>query len=300
MLKVENASFSYGHNKAVDNISFEIKPGEIFGLLGSNGSGKTTTFRMIMGLLTPDEGSITYFGHKISYEDVNEIGYMIEERSLFTKMKVKDVILFFGQLKELEPSIILKRLDYWLERFKITEYKEKKIKDLSKGNQQKIQFISAIINNPKLLILDEPFSGLDPINTELFSEVIREFQNNGTMIVFSSHRVDHVERICKKLLLIEKGEELLSGNISDIKSDFKRHNIRIIGDVNSDLIKEIPGVLNVLEDELELTVKIDSHDASKNVFNYIKTLDNIEKYEIEQATLSEIFIAKVGQSYEEI
>lgn len=300
MLEVRNVEVKYGDFVAVKNLNFTIKPGEIFGLLGSNGAGKTTTFRVIMGLLEPSKGEVLYNGKKISYDDVNEIGYMIEERSLFTKMKVKDVILFFGQLKELEPSIILKRLDYWLERFKITEYKEKKIKDLSKGNQQKIQFISAIINNPKLLILDEPFSGLDPINTELFSEVIREFQNNGTMIVFSSHRVDHVERICKKLLLIEKGEELLSGNISDIKSDFKRHNIRIIGDVNSDLIKEIPGVLNVLEDELELTVKIDSHDASKNVFNYIKTLDNIEKYEIEQATLSEIFIAKVGQSYEEI
>lgn len=300
MLEVRNVEVKYGDFVAVKNLNFTIKPGEIFGLLGSNGAGKTTTFRVIMGLLEPSNGEVLYNGKKISYDDVNEIGYMIEERSLFTKMKVKDVILFFGQLKELEPSIILKRLDYWLERFKITEYKEKKIKDLSKGNQQKIQFISAIINNPKLLILDEPFSGLDPINTELFSEVIREFQNNGTMIVFSSHRVDHVERICKKLLLIEKGEELLSGNISDIKSDFKRHNIRIIGDVNSDLIKEIPGVLNVLEDELELTVKIDSHDASKNVFNYIKTLDNIEKYEIEQATLSEIFIAKVGQSYEEI
>ncbi|HHW79693.1 MAG TPA: ATP-binding cassette domain-containing protein [Acholeplasmataceae bacterium] len=300
MLEVKNVTVKYGDFTAVKDLNFTIKPGEIFGLLGSNGAGKTTTFRLIMGLLEPFNGEVLYNGKKISYDDVNEIGYMIEERSLFTKMKVKDVILFFGRLKDLSPELVLERLDYWLERFKITEYKEKKIKELSKGNQQKIQFISAIINEPKLLILDEPFSGLDPINTQLFSEVIMEFKDKGTMIVFSSHRVDHVERICKKLLLIEKGEELLSGNISDIKTDFRRHNIRIVGKVDEAKIKEIPGVLKVERDELEVIVKIDNHDSSKNVFEYIKTLDNIEKYEIEQATLSEIFIAKVGQSYEEV
>jgi len=300
MLEVKNVTVKYGDFTAVKDLNFTIKPGEIFGLLGSNGAGKTTTFRLIMGLLEPFNGEVLYNGKKISYDDVNEIGYMIEERSLFTKMKVKDVILFFGRLKDLSPELVLERLDYWLERFKITEYKEKKIKELSKGNQQKIQFISAIINEPKLLILDEPFSGLDPINTQLFSEVIMEFKDKGTMIVFSSHRVDHVERICKKLLLIEKGEELLSGNISDIKADFRRHNIRIVGKVDEAKIKEIPGVLKVERDELEVIVKIDNHDSSKNVFEYIKTLDNIEKYEIEQATLSEIFIAKVGQSYEEV
>lgn len=300
MLEVKNVEVKYGDFIAVKNLNFTIKPGEIFGLLGSNGAGKTTTFRVIMGLLEPSKGEVLYNGRPISYNDVNEIGYMIEERSLFTKMKVKDVILFFGQLKEIEPSIILERLDYWLSRFNITEYKERKIKDLSKGNQQKIQFISAIINEPKLLILDEPFSGLDPINTQLFSEVIMEFKNKGTMIVFSSHRVDHVERICKKLLLIEKGEELLSGNIKDIKDDFKRHNIKIIGDVDINELEKIPGVLNVIEDELEITIKIDDEKTSSKVFKYVKTLENIEKYEIEQATLSEIFIAKVGQSYEEV
>lgn len=298
MLEVKNVEVKYGDFVAVKNLNFTIQPGEVFGLLGSNGAGKTTTFRVIMGLLEPSKGEVLYNGKKISYDDVNDIGYMIEERSLFTKMKVKDVILFFGQLKELKPSLILERLDYWLDRFKIPEYKDEMIKNLSKGNQQKIQFISAIINEPKLLILDEPFSGLDPINTQLFSDVILEFKNKGTMIVFSSHRVDHVEQICKKLLLIEKGEEILAGNIKDIKDDFKRHNIRIIGDLNKETLQNIPGVLNVVENEMEFIVKIDDHKSSINVFDYVKTLKNIDKYEIEQATLSEIFIAKVGQSYE--
>lgn len=300
MLEVKNVTIKYGSFTAVQNLDFTLKPGEIFGLLGSNGSGKTTTFRMIMGLLEPFSGEVLLNGKKIGYDDVNDIGYMIEERSLFTKQKVKDVILFFGQLKELDKDTILKRLDYWLDRFKITDYKEKKIKDLSKGNQQKIQFISALINEPKLLILDEPFSGLDPINTNLFSEVIMEYKDKGTMIVFSSHRVDHVERICKQLLLIEKGKEILSGDISEIKKDFKRQNIIINGDVDIDKLKAIDGVLEVITDELEITVKIDEPSSSVNVFNYIKSLDNIDKYEIEQATLSEIFIAKVGESYEEI
>lgn len=298
MLEVKNVEVKYDDFVAVKNLNFTIQPGEVFGLLGSNGAGKTTTFRVIMGLLEPSKGEVLYNGKKISYDDVNDIGYMIEERSLFTKMKVKDVILFFGQLKELKPSLILERLDYWLDRFKIPEYKDEMIKNLSKGNQQKIQFISAIINEPKLLILDEPFSGLDPINTQLFSDVILEFKNKGTMIVFSSHRVDHVEQICKKLLLIEKGEEILAGNIKDIKDDFKRHNIRIIGDLNKETLQNIPGVLNVVENEMEFIVKIDDHKSSINVFDYVKTLKNIDKYEIEQATLSEIFIAKVGQSYE--
>lgn len=294
MLEVKNARMLYGDLVAVDHLSFTIKPGDIFGLLGTNGAGKTTTFRMIMGLLEPTEGEILFNGEKVGYHNVNEIGYMIEERSLLTKITVKELMLYFGQLKDMEPKVILERLDYWLERFDIVDYKNKKIKELSKGNQQKIQFISAIINNPKLLVLDEPFSGLDPINTELFVEVIRDFQKNGSMVVFSSHQLDHVESFCEELIVLEKGKAIIEGRIEQVKKDFKKQNIKIIGDVDIETLKSIPGVFQVIENSNEIIVKIEDEDVAKDVFEYIKTCKNMMKYDVEQASLSEIFIAKVG------
>lgn len=294
MLEVKKARMLYGDLVAVDSLSFTIKPGDIFGLLGTNGAGKTTTFRMIMGLLEPTQGEVLYNGEKVGYHNVNEIGYMIEERSLLTKITVKELMLYFGQLKDMEPKVILERLDYWLERFDIVDYKNKKIKELSKGNQQKIQFISAIINNPKLLVLDEPFSGLDPINTELFVEVIRDFQKNGSMVVFSSHQLDHVESFCEELIVLEKGKAIIEGRIEQVKKDFKKQNIKIIGDVNIETLKSIPGVFQVIENSNEIIVKIEDENVAKDVFEYIKTCNNIMKYDVEQASLSEIFIAKVG------
>ena len=172
MLKVDGVTKYYGENKAVDNLSFSVGKGEIFGLLGVNGAGKTTTFIMIMNLITPNSGKITFNNKKIDYNVTDKIGFLTEERSLLTKLTVKEQMLFYGALKSLDEKTILKRLDKLLKEFEIEEYKDRKINTLSKGNQQKVQFISAIINEPKLLILDEPFSGLDPINIELFKKVI--------------------------------------------------------------------------------------------------------------------------------
>jgi len=253
-----------------------------------------------MGLLEPTEGEILYNGEKVGYHNVNEIGYMIEERSLLTKITVKELMLYFGQLKDMEPKVILERLDYWLNRFDITEYKNKKIKELSKGNQQKIQFISAIINNPKLLVLDEPFSGLDPINMELFVEVIRDFQKQGSMVVFSSHQLDHVESFCEELVVLEKGKAIIEGRIDQVKKDYKKQNIRIIGDVDVKALRKIPGVFKVIENVNEIIAKIENEDVANIVFDYIRTCKHITKYDVEQATLSEIFIAKVGHSHEEV
>ena len=176
MLKVSNVSKKYGDLLAVNNLSFEVNDGEIFGLLGLNGAGKTTTFRMILGLIDDYTGNITLDGKKIDYSITDKIGFLTEERSLLTKLTVLEQITYYGVLKSIPENEIEKRLDYWLEIFGISEYKNKKIKELSKGNQQKIQFISAIINDPKLLILDEPFSGLDPINVELFKNVILDLK----------------------------------------------------------------------------------------------------------------------------
>lgn len=300
MLEITNAKMMYGDLVAVDHLSFTIKPGEIFGLLGTNGAGKTTTFRMIMGLLEPTEGTVLYHGQKVGYHNVNEIGYMIEERSLLTRITVKELMLYFGQLKDMEPKVILERLDYWLKRFDIESYKDKKIKELSKGNQQKIQFISAIINNPKLLVLDEPFSGLDPINTELFVGVIRDFQKNGSMVVFSSHQLDHVESFCEKIIVLEKGKAIIDGELKTIKKEFRKKKIRIVGNVDPEVLRQIEGVYQVIENANEIIVKIEDDSVSSKVFDYIKTVDDIQTYDVEEASLSEIFIAKVGNHHEEV
>ena len=300
MLEVSHVKKNYGTLTAVRDLSFNIEPGEIFGLLGTNGAGKTTTFKMILGLLEPTEGFVKLNGKKISYEDVDQIGYMIEERSLLVKLSVKELILHYGALKGLDKKTILERLDYWLKRFNIESYLDKKIKELSKGNQQKIQFITAVINNPTLLVLDEPFSGLDPINTMKFVEVIRDFQTKGTMIIFSTHQIDHVESFCEQLIVLEKGNAVLKGKISDIKKDFKKHNIRIIGDCDPVKLKAIDGVLDVIVQPNETIVKIMDESYSNGVFDYVKTCQNVRKFDLEQATLSEIFIEKVGETFEQV
>ena len=297
MLEVKEVTKYYGDFKAVDNLSFSVDKGEIFGLLGVNGAGKTTTFRMIMNLTKPTSGKITFNGKKIDYDITDNIGFLTEERSLLTKLTVKEQMLFYGRLKSLSEEVILKRLDKLLKRFDISDYKERKINTLSKGNQQKVQFISAIINEPKLLILDEPFSGLDPINIELFKSVILELKEKGTSIIFSSHRMDHVELFCEKLVILVKGKTVLKGYLKDIKNDYKIKRIIIEGDVNKKELSKIDGVISVSKNASSYIVNIKEQKYSKNVFSYLKTCDNITKYLVEDASLEEIFVAKVGEAY---
>lgn len=298
MLKVDHVTKYYGDFLAVDDLSFEVKPGEIFGLLGVNGAGKTTTFRMIMGLLDPSSGSITLDGKPIDYSVTDTIGFLTEERSLLTKMTVKEQCLFYGHLKGMTDAEILKRLDLLLEKFGVVDYKDKKIKELSKGNQQKIQFITAILNKPKLLILDEPFSGLDPFNVELFKSEILEMSKEGSMIIFSSHRMEHVELFCKKLAIILRGKVVLDGYLKDIKEQYRKKNIIIKGDIKASELKKIKGVTSVEEAVDELEVKIENKEIAKDVFKVVGKHSNITKFTVEEPSLNEIFIAKVGESYE--
>ena len=196
MLKVSHVTKYYDDFRAVNDLSFEIKEGEIFGLLGVNGAGKTTTFRMIMGLLDKTEGEITLDGKKIDYSLTDQIGFLTEERSLITSKTVLEQAIYYGVLKGLTEKEVEEKLDEYLDEFNIKEYKNKKIKELSKGNQQKIQFIISILHSPRLLILDEPFSGLDPINVEMFKKIILRLKKNKTMIIFSSHMMEHIEYFC--------------------------------------------------------------------------------------------------------
>lgn len=298
MLKVENVTKYYGDFLAVDNLSFEVKDGEIFGLLGVNGAGKTTTFRMIIGLLDKTSGTITLDGKPIDYTQTDKIGFLTEERSLLLKLTVLEQAIYYGVLKGMSESAIEKKLDELLERFNIKEYKNRKLKELSKGNQQKVQFITAIINDPKLLILDEPFSGLDPINVQLFMDVILDLKKKGTSIIFSSHRMEHVELFCEKLVILVHGKPVLQGYLKDIKKQYRKKNIHIIGDVDIKSLEQIDGVLKVTSNPEEIIVQIASDDKAKNVFKYITTCQNITKFDVEDATLNEIFIEKVGEAYE--
>ena len=298
MLKVEHVTKYYDNFRAVNDISFEIEEGEIFGLLGVNGAGKTTTFRMIMGLLDMTEGKITLDDKKIDYSQTDKIGFLTEERSLLPSKTVLEQAIYYGVLKGMTPKQVESRLDKYLKEFGIEEYKDKKIKELSKGNQQKIQFIISVLHEPKLLILDEPFSGLDPINVELFKKVILRLKEKKTIIIFSSHMMEHVEYFCDSLIILVKGNIVLSGKLSKIKSDFRRKNIKVIADLDENEIRNTKGVLNIEKNKEEYTIKIEDEKYVTDVFKKLSKCKSVTKFVVEEPTLHEIFIDKVGEAYE--
>lgn len=298
MLKVEHVTKYYDDFRAVNDLSFEVKDGEIFGLLGVNGAGKTTTFRMIMGLLDKTEGNITLNGKKIDYSVSDEIGFLTEERSLLPSKTVLEQAVFYGVLKGLTEKEVEKRLEKYLEEFGITDYKNKKIKELSKGNQQKIQFIISIIHEPKLLILDEPFSGLDPINVEMFKKEILRLKKKGTIIIFSSHMMEHIEYFCDSLIILVKGNTVLKGKLTKIKEDFRKKNVKVKADLNEEEIKKLNGVESIEKNKDEYTIKIEDSSYINTLFKAVSKYDNVTKFVVEEPTLNEIFVSKVGEVYE--
>ena len=298
MLEVKHITKYYGNNRAVSDLSFTVNDGEIFGLLGENGAGKTTTFRIIMGLIEASSGEVLLDGEKIDYNLTDKIGFVTEERSLLTKLTVLEQLTFYGVLKGLDERSIEKDIDKWLEKFSISSYKNRKIKELSKGNQQKIQFISAIINEPKLLILDEPFTGLDPINVKLMKDAIYYLKEKGCSIIFSSHQMEYIEDFCEKLILLVKGNTILDGKLDDIKENYAKKNIMIKGeDIDISAIKKLKGVISVEKTRGELEVKIANKEVAPKVFDIIKN-SNITKYDVVSPSLNEIFIASVGGIHE--
>lgn len=298
MLKVEHVTKYYDNFRAVNDLSFEVKEGEIFGLLGVNGAGKTTTFRMIMGLLDKTEGNITLNGKKIDYSVSDEIGFLTEERSLLPSKTVLEQAIFYGVLKGLTEKEIEKRLDKYLDEFGITDYKNKKIKELSKGNQQKIQFIISIIHEPKLLILDEPFSGLDPINVEMFKKEILRLKKKGTMIIFSSHMMEHIEYFCDSLIILVKGNTVLEGKLTKIKKDFRKKNVKVQASLDEKEILKVKGVEGIEKNKDEYTIRLEDESYVNDLFKVISKYDNVTKFVVEEPTLNEIFVSKVGEVYE--
>lgn len=228
MLELKNITKKFEENIAVDNISFKVEQGKIFGIVGRNGAGKSTTFRMILNIIEPTEGTCLYNGKKIDSNVLDRIGYLPEEGSLIPTYTVVELCEYYGSLKLLSDEEIKNNLIKWLEEFNILEYMNKKIKDLSKGNRQKIQFIISVLHNPDLIILDEPFSGLDPISVEELKKAILKLKDEGKTIIFSSHRMEHIEMLCEDVLLIDKGKSILQGNLKDILENYeidgKKHN----------------------------------------------------------------------------
>ncbi len=229
-LRISNITKRFGEFNAVRDLSFDVRAGRVFGFLGPNGAGKTTTIRMIVGITAPDEGSIELFGERMSHTLQNRIGYLPEERGLYKKMKVVDQLRYFAELKGVPGSQAEKKIDFWLERMGLSEWKKKKTTDLSKGMQQKIQFVSTVLHDPDLLILDEPFSGLDPVNVEFMIEVLAEFRTREKTVIFSTHLMETAERLCHDILLINKAEKVFGGSLRQVKESYGKNLISLRGE----------------------------------------------------------------------
>ncbi|MDA1476036.1 ABC transporter ATP-binding protein [Bacillus changyiensis] len=298
MLKINHVTKRFGSFTAVDNLTLDIPEKQMFGLLGANGAGKTTTFRMILGLLNATEGSVTWKGKPINYNVSDQIGYLPEERGLYPKLKVKDQLAYLGRLKGMTKQNALKEMHNWLERFHITEYADKRVEELSKGNQQKIQFITAVLHKPELLILDEPFSGLDPVNVELLKEAVIALKDSGVSIVFSSHRMEHVEELCEYVCILQRGTPVVQGKLKEIKRSFGKKNVTIHSDMDLNFLKEITGITKWRETSEGVSLQIENEDISQELFSMLQGRGFIRKFELEEPSLNDIFIEKVGARYE--
>ncbi len=297
-LSLSNLTKKFNEFTAVDSINIEVPAGSMYGFLGGNGAGKTTTFRMLLGLLTPTAGEITYNGRAIGYDMTDRIGYLPEERGLHPKLQVDEQIQYLARLKGMKKQEIDRQLDYWLEEFEVPENKQKRIEKLSKGNQQKIQLIASIIHEPELIILDEPFSGLDPVNVEILKKAVKNLNKNGATILFSTHRMDHVEEMCEELCILNKGRQVVSGNIDDIKADFGQKELIIEGEHDISFLKDFPGVLEMKQNRNTSVIKIEEEKYAEDIFHEIVKLGYFKRFQVNEPSLNDIFIAKVGRQYE--
>ncbi|MDX2134985.1 MAG: ABC transporter ATP-binding protein [Saprospiraceae bacterium] len=296
ILSIQNVVKRYEHHVAVNHVSFDVPRGSVFGLLGPNGAGKTSLIRMITTITAPDEGAILFDGHKINAETPRRIGYMPEERGLYKKMKVGEQLLYLARLKGLSATEARQALDYWLNKFEITDWWNKKVEELSKGMQQKIQFIATVVHRPPLLILDEPFSGLDPINTALIKDEIRQLNEQGASIIFSTHRMEQVEEMCRHVVLINKGQNVLEGEVKNIKADFKQNHflLDVDGEWPADFAEHFAVVSR---DEKGTVVHLPSGHGGNELLSWcIDRKLPVRHFEELLPTFNEIFIRRVQET----
>lgn len=296
ILSIQNVVKRYDKHLAVDNVSFDVPKGCVFGLLGPNGAGKTSLIRMITTITGPDEGTIHLDGEKLNDRTPEQIGYMPEERGLYKKMKVGEHLLYLAQLKGLSEAAARKEIGLWFEKFEITDWWGKKVEELSKGMQQKIQFITTVVHKPKLLILDEPFSGLDPINTTLIKDEINQLNAAGTSIIFSTHRMEQVEEMCDYIVLINQGRNVLYGEVQNIKNEFKQNLFRI--ESTDDLPADFEQRFQIAsKPDGAVTVQLENSNQSIDLLRYLVQHNmHITKFEEILPTFNEIFIRRVGET----
>ena len=297
LLEVRHLKKYYATQKAVDDISFSIEPGTIFGLLGPNGAGKTTLLRMVTGIFFPDEGEIIFEGKKFNpEEDALRIGYMPEERGLYKKMKIGEQALYLAQLKGLNRTDALKKIKYWFDKFEMRTWWNKKIEDLSKGMGQKLQFVITVLHEPKLIILDEPFSGLDPVNSNLIKEEIYNLAKKGCTVIFSTHRMEQVEEICDQIILVNKGQKILDGSIKEVKQQFKE-NLFHIGLNSMNALTESGAFEVVAKEEDGLVVKIkDGYSTNDVLQHFIQKQVGVKEFHEILPSINDIFIKLVEGS----
>ncbi|WP_348268125.1 ATP-binding cassette domain-containing protein [Edaphobacter paludis] len=288
----------YDTKVAVNDISFNIEPGTMFGLLGPNGSGKTSTIRMMIGITVPDSGSISLFGQPFTRKNLHRVGYLPEERGLYKKMKVMDQLIFLGQLHGLSAATASKRAHDWCERLGISASIGKKTEELSKGMQQKIQFISTLLHEPELIIMDEPFSGLDPVNATILQDTLVDLRSQGRTILFSTHRMDQIEKLCDSLTLIHNGNLVLSGSMRDIKSRYPRNRVEMLFEGDTSFLQH-PSIEEARTYSGRAEIKLRTvdgipPDAQPLLADAIQRGTRINRFEVKEPTLEEIFIEKVG------
>ncbi|NIM18759.1 MAG: ATP-binding cassette domain-containing protein [Candidatus Latescibacteria bacterium] len=294
MLIIENISKQYDGVRAIDRLSLSIEQGLIYGLLGPNGAGKTTTIRMIMKIILPDEGSIEIFGDPLQKVKKERIGYLPEERGLYKKMRVQEMLAFFGEIKKMDKGMARKAAGEWLEKLDLADYARKKVEDLSKGMQQKVQFISTVIHSPELIILDEPFAGLDPVNVNILKDIILEFRKKSHTIIFSTHMMEQVEKLCDSICLIDKGKKVLEGRLTDIKKQYGRNSVTLRFNGDGSFIGDLPEVDNVSDYGNEVFLRLKEGADSRNVLKAAADRLEVLKFEVAEPSIHDIFIEQVS------
>lgn len=294
-MRVGNITKRFGDFAAVEDLSFDVAAGRVFGFLGPNGAGKTTTIRMIVGITAPDEGHIELFGERMSAKLQDRIGYLPEERGLYKKMRIVDQLRYFAALKDVPSPVADKRIDQWLERMNLSEWKNKKTTDLSKGMQQKIQFISTVLHDPDLLILDEPFSGLDPVNVEFMIEVLAEFRAREKTIIFSTHLMETAERLCHDIILINKSRKVIGGTLRDVKASYGKNLIALRSVGGEAVLADRSLVAGMVEHSDEIEIELAPGADPQNLLKkLLETGATITKFEQIEPSLNDIFIEQIG------
>ena len=291
-LELTNIEKSFGEKEVLKGISFFAVSGEAFGLLGRNGAGKTTTIRILMDVFPAEKGNVLIDGAPINYNEI-KIGYLPEERGLYPKKKIIDQLVYFAGLHGMKSKEAVKAADYWLERLDMTQYRNKRLDTLSKGNQQKIQLITALAHNPEIVILDEPFSGLDPVNAMLLKDVVKEEIAKGKIVLFSSHQMSYIEEFCSNIAIINQGEIVLKGNLHDIKHNYTRDKLILRSDREDEILSDLKDISSRTETG-EVLIQLDSPDRKREMMQYLTEKYDIDELKVFEPSLNDIFVEYTG------